>query len=54
MIGNNIKKLRMQRGMTQKNLADLLFVSPQAVSRWENNEVEPSLDARSCLPYWAP
>ena len=43
MIGNNIKKLRMQRGMTQKNLADLLFVSPQAVSRWENNEVEPSI-----------
>lgn len=43
MIGNNIKKLRMQRGMTQKNLADRLFVSPQAVSRWENNEVEPSI-----------
>lgn len=43
MIGNNIKKLRTQRGMTQKNLADRLFVSPQAVSRWENNEVEPSL-----------
>ena len=43
MIGNNIKKLRMQRGMTQKNLADILFVSPQAVSRWENNEVEPSI-----------
>lgn len=43
MIGNNIKKLRMQRGMTQKNLADQLFVSPQAVSRWENNEVEPSV-----------
>ena len=43
MIGNNIKKLRMQRGMTQKNLADLLFVSPQAVSRWENNDVEPSI-----------
>lgn len=43
MIGNNIKRLRTQRGMTQKNLADRLFVSPQAVSRWENNEVEPSL-----------
>ena len=43
MIGANIKKLRMQHGMTQKNLADKLFVSAQAVSRWENNEVEPSI-----------
>lgn len=43
MIGNKIKEFRVQRGMTQKSLADLLFVSPQAVSRWENNEVEPSI-----------
>ena len=43
MIGANIKKLRLEHGMTQKNLADKLFVSAQAVSRWENNEVEPSL-----------
>ena len=43
MIGTNIKKLRLQHGMTQKNLADKLFVSSQAVSRWENGEVEPSI-----------
>ena len=43
MIGEKIKKLRIQNGMTQKQLADKLFVSPQAVSRWENNEVEPSI-----------
>ena len=43
MIGANIKKLRVQHGMTQKNLADKLFVSAQAVSRWENDEVEPSI-----------
>lgn len=43
MIGANIKKLRLQHGMTQKNLADKLFVSAQAVSRWENDEVEPSI-----------
>ena len=44
MIGNQIKKLRTKQGMTQKQLADKLFVSAQAVSRWENNEVEPSID----------
>ena len=43
MIGANIKRLRTQHGMTQKNLADKLFVSAQAVSRWENDEVEPSI-----------
>jgi len=43
MIGSNIKRLRTEKGMTQKNLADKLFVSAQAVSRWENDEVEPSL-----------
>ena len=43
MIGAEIKKMRTQNGMTQKQLADKLFVSPQAVSRWENNEVEPSI-----------
>ena len=43
MIGGNIKRLRLEKGLTQKNLADKLFVSAQAVSRWENNEVEPSI-----------
>ena len=44
MIGNQIKNLRTKQGLTQKQLADKLFVSAQAVSRWENNEVEPSVD----------
>ena len=43
MIGQTIRKLRLKKGMTQKSLADKLFVSAQAVSRWENDEVEPSI-----------
>jgi transcriptional regulator with XRE-family HTH domain len=43
-IGTNIKDLRIKNGFTQKDLADKLSVTGQAVSRWENNEVEPSLD----------
>lgn len=42
MIGENIKRLRTTNGLTQKELAEKLFVTAQAVSRWENNEVEPS------------
>ena len=33
--------------MTQKELADKLFVTAQAVSRWENGEVEPSVSTIS-------
>lgn len=43
MIGQNIRKLRTEKQMTQKALAAQLFVTAQAVSRWENGEVEPSL-----------
>lgn len=45
MLQHNIKSLRQQKGMTQKQLADELHVTPQAVSRWENGEVEPSVSA---------
>lgn len=48
-IGNNLKKLRTNKGMTQKELAEALSVSYQAVSRWENNEVEPDISTLSKL-----
>lgn len=43
MVGDNIKKFRTEKGLTQKDLAEQLFVTAQAVSRWENGEVEPSI-----------
>ena len=43
MIGENIKKFRTEKEWTQKDLADRLYVTAQAVSRWENGEVEPSI-----------
>lgn len=43
MLGDRIKKFRLEKGLTQKDLADKLYVTAQAVSRWENNEVEPSV-----------
>lgn len=43
-IGNNIKNFRSENSLTQKDLAEKLHVTAQAVSRWENNEVEPDLD----------
>ena len=46
-IGINLKKLRTGKKMSQKDLADALCVSPQAVSRWENDEVEPDISTLS-------
>ena len=36
-IGNKIRELRKQRGVTQEQLAKSIGVSFQAVSKWENN-----------------
>ena len=47
MISKNIKNLRKEKGLTQKELADLLHVTSQAVSRWEKGDVEPSIDTIS-------
>ena len=44
-IGKNIKYFRTQKGFTQKDLSEKLNVTPQAVSRWELDLVEPSLDS---------
>ena len=35
-IGNQIKSLRLAKGVTQEQLAEALRVTPQAVSKWEN------------------
>ena len=42
-IGKFIAVLRKANGMTQKDLADRLFVSDKTVSRWERDECDPDL-----------
>lgn len=49
-IGNNIKQLRLNRGITQEQLAERLHISGQAVSKWENQTALPDI---SCLPLLA-
>lgn len=43
-IGPKIKEFRNKAGLTQKDLADQLHVTYQAVSRWENGDAEPSIE----------
>ena len=42
-IGNQIKALRLSRGMTQEALAEKLGVSAQAVSKWERGATVPDV-----------
>ncbi len=42
-FGENIRKLRIERGMTQEKLADFLGVSFQAVSKWERGDTVPDI-----------
>lgn len=42
-FGENIRKAREKLGITQQTLADRLYVTRQAVSRWENGSRYPDL-----------
>ena len=49
-FGTNLKQLRKEKNLTQEELAECLSVSPQTVSKWENNITMPDL---SVLPVLA-
>lgn len=42
-FGEKIKHLREEKGMTQQTMADRLFVTRQAVSRWESSSRYPDI-----------
>ncbi len=44
MIGENIKRLRERNHVTQEELAEKLFVTRQAISKWENGKTEPDIE----------
>lgn len=44
-----ILELRTQKGMSQDELAEKVFVSRQAVSRWENGETVPNTETLKLL-----
>lgn len=43
-VGEQIHKLRVRNGYSQDGLAEVLFVTRQAVSRWELGQTLPSVD----------
>ena len=43
-LQEKLKGIRKQSGLTQQELACKLFVTRQAVSRWENGDTTPTVD----------
>lgn len=43
-IGKIIKKYRTEKELTQEELANILFVSRQLISKWENGKSYPDLN----------
>ena len=43
-FGDKLIKLRKKNGMSQEDLANLLNVSRQSVSKWESNNTYPETD----------
>ena len=42
-IGENIRRLRLERKMTQEQLAEVLNVTNAAVSKWERGDSLPDI-----------
>lgn len=42
-FGENLKRVREEKGITQQTLADYLYVTRQAVSRWEGGSRYPDI-----------
>ncbi len=43
-LSERLKKVRMEKGVTQKVFAEALNVSSSAVSKWENGQNEPDIE----------
>ena len=42
-MGQTIRRLRIEQNLTQETLAELLGVTSQAISKWENNATMPDI-----------
>ena len=43
-LSENLQRLRKEKGLSQEDVAQKLFVSRQSVSKWENGNAEPGVE----------
>ena len=46
---DKLKELRKNRGLTQEELAQALFVSRTAISKWESGKGYPNIDSLKAI-----
>jgi transcriptional regulator with XRE-family HTH domain len=51
-IGDNIRRQRIQKGVTQEQLSEALGITAAAVSKWERNETFPDITLLCPLAYY--
>lgn len=48
-LSNKLQELRKNEGLTQEQLANILFVSRTAISKWESGRGYPSIDSLKAI-----
>ena len=48
-LNEKLQELRKQKGMTQEELAEVLFVSRTAISKWESGRGYPNIDSLKAI-----
>jgi transcriptional regulator with XRE-family HTH domain len=48
-LNEKLQELRKQKGLTQEELAEILFVSRTAISKWESGRGCPSIDSLKAI-----
>ena len=48
-FGDRLKELRVEKGVTQSDIAMMLHMSKMAVSHWEKKNSEPSIEQLKAL-----
>ena len=48
-FNQKLKELRVQKGLTQEELADSLYVSRTAISKWESGRGYPNIDSLKAI-----
>lgn len=48
-FGQKLKKLRSDNNLTQEQLADMIFVTRTAISKWETDNGYPSIDSLKAI-----
>ena len=48
-LNEKLQELRKQKGFTQEELAEILFVSRTAISKWESSRGYPNIDSLKAI-----